>query len=51
MNGYGSSGAAQFQFWWLATFPGLAIFTVVLGFNLIGDAMRDALDPRTRTGR
>jgi peptide/nickel transport system permease protein len=36
--------------WWIATFPGLAIFLVVLGFNLIGDALRDQLDPR-RTGR
>jgi peptide/nickel transport system permease protein len=35
--------------WWLTFFPGLAIFTVVLGFNLIGDGLRDALDPRTRT--
>ncbi len=35
--------------WWIATFPGLAIFLVVLGFNLIGDALRDQLDPRRRT--
>ena len=32
--------------WWIATFPGLAIFLVVLGFNLLGDAVRDVLDPR-----
>ena len=32
---------------WLAIFPGLAIFTVVLAFNLVGDALRDALDPRS----
>ncbi len=32
--------------WWIATFPGLAIVLVVLGFNLIGDGLRDALDPR-----
>ncbi len=32
--------------WWIATFPGLAIFAVVLGFNLIGDALRDHFDPR-----
>lgn len=31
--------------WWLATFPGLAIATMVLGFNLTGDALRDILDP------
>ncbi len=35
--------------WWIATFPGLAIFLVVLGFNLVGDALRDQLDPRRRT--
>lgn len=34
--------------WWIATFPGLAIFVVVLGFNLIGDALRDYSDPRRR---
>jgi peptide/nickel transport system permease protein len=32
--------------WWYATFPGLAIMLTVLGFNLLGDALRDALDPR-----
>ena len=35
--------------WWIATFPGLAIFVVVVGFNLLGDALRDQLDPRRRT--
>lgn len=35
--------------WWLAFFPGLAIFLVVVGFNLLGDSLRDALDPRLRT--
>lgn len=40
-------GVQQFSSWWLATFPGLAILTVVMGFNFIGDALRDALDPRT----
>ncbi len=34
--------------WWLPVFPGLAIFIVVVGFNLLGDALRDALDPRLR---
>jgi peptide/nickel transport system permease protein len=33
---------------WLAVFPGLAIFLVVLSFNLVGDGLRDALDPRGR---
>jgi peptide/nickel transport system permease protein len=36
--------------WWIATFPGLAIFVVVIGFNLLGDALRDYADPR-RHGR
>lgn len=34
--------------WWLATFPGLAIVFTVLAFNLVGDGLRDALDPRLR---
>lgn len=32
--------------WWLATLPGLAIFVIVLAVNILGDAVRDALDPR-----
>jgi ABC-type dipeptide/oligopeptide/nickel transport system permease subunit len=40
---YLSSGA-----WWAVTFPGLAIMLSVLGFNLMGDGLRDALDPRLR---
>ncbi len=31
--------------WWIATFPGLAIFVTVLGFNLFGDGLRDVFDP------
>ncbi len=34
--------------WWVATFPGLAIVLTVLAFNLVGDGLRDALDPRLR---
>jgi len=34
--------------WWTVTFPGLAIMIVVLGFNLLGDGLRDVLDPRLR---
>jgi len=34
--------------WWVSTFPGLAIFTTVLGFNLLGDGIRDIMDPRLR---
>lgn len=35
------------QAWWMTLFPGLAIMLVVLGFNLLGDGLRDALDPRS----
>jgi len=35
--------------WWMAVFPGAAIFVVVLAFNLLGDGLRDVLDPRQRT--
>ncbi|HJS32520.1 MAG TPA: nickel transporter permease [Alphaproteobacteria bacterium] len=34
--------------WWVATMPGLAIFVVSLGFNLLGDGLRDVLDPKQR---
>lgn len=33
--------------WWISTFPGLAIVATVLAFNLLGDGLRDALDPRS----
>jgi peptide/nickel transport system permease protein len=36
--------------WWLAVFPGAAIMLVVIGFNLMGDGLRDVLDPRLRIG-
>jgi peptide/nickel transport system permease protein len=36
------------QAWWIMTFPGLAIAITVLGFNLLGDGLREALDPRQR---
>jgi len=42
-----SDGVQNFSNWWLAAFPGLAIFTVVVAFNLLGDALRDSLDPRS----
>jgi ABC-type dipeptide/oligopeptide/nickel transport system permease subunit len=42
-----AAGAPHFQFWWMGTFPGLAIFTAVLAFNFIGDSLRDVFDPRT----
>lgn len=39
------------QYWWYATFPGLAILILVLGFNLLGDGIRDVVDPRLRRSR
>jgi peptide/nickel transport system permease protein len=36
------------DYWWVATMPGLAIFVVSLGFNLLGDGLRDVLDPKAR---
>ena len=36
---------------WLVTFPGVAILLTAVSFNLVGDALRDALDPRSSTGR
>ncbi len=37
-----------FQAWWTVTFPGIAIVFTVLGFNLLGDGIRDVLDPKLR---
>jgi len=37
--------------WWASTFPGLMVFLWALAFNLLGDGLRDALDPRTETAR
>jgi peptide/nickel transport system permease protein len=36
--------------WWVATVPGIAIFVVSLGFNLLGDGLRDVLDPKSQAG-
>ena len=44
-----SSGRMHmFHAWWYVTFPGIAIFITVLGFNLLGDGIRDVTDPRLR---
>jgi peptide/nickel transport system permease protein len=40
-----SAGAEVMDRWWVATFPGLAILGLVFAFNLLGDSVRDALDP------
>ena len=39
---------AMITAWWISTFPGLAIVLTVVSFNLLGDGLRDALDPRSR---
>jgi peptide/nickel transport system permease protein len=36
------------QYWWYSTFPGLAMFLTVFGFNMLGDGLRDVFDPRSR---
>lgn len=36
------------EYWWTAVFPGLAIFLAVFGFNLLGDGLRDVMDPKAR---
>jgi peptide/nickel transport system permease protein len=45
-----ADGAQYFQWWWIGTFPGLAIFTAVLAFNFLGDSLRDFFDPQTAWG-
>ena len=40
-----SEGRELVSQWWVATFPGLAILSVVIGFNFVGDGIRDWLDP------
>jgi peptide/nickel transport system permease protein len=42
-----SEGVQQFSSWWIALYPGLAILSVVVAFNLVGDSLRDSLDPTT----
>ncbi|MHC9043752.1 ABC transporter permease [Microbacterium saperdae] len=47
-----SDGARNFDAWWIGLFPGLAILSIVLAFNFLGDSLRDAFDPRlTRAGK
>jgi peptide/nickel transport system permease protein len=43
-----SDGRELVSQWWVATFPGLAILTVVIAFNFVGDGLRDWLDPHAR---
>ena len=44
-----AEGRELVEQWWVATFPGLAILSVVMGFNFVGDGIRDWLDPHART--
>jgi peptide/nickel transport system permease protein len=44
-----AEGRELVQQWWVATFPGIAILTVVMGFNFVGDGLRDWLDPHARS--
>jgi peptide/nickel transport system permease protein len=46
-----SDAIQNFDSWWIGVFPGLAILTVVIAFNFVGDALRDALDPKSATIR
>ena len=43
-----SQGRANMQMWWLILFPGLAIFLTVLAYNLIGEGLQEATDPRLK---
>lgn len=43
-----SAGRELLAHWWVAAFPGLAIFLTVVGLNFTGDGIRDMLDPRRR---
>ena len=38
----------SFRYWWITIFPGLAIFSTVTAYNLIGEGIRDAIDPRLK---
>ena len=42
-----STGAQHFEAWWMGVFPGVAIVSIVLAFNFLGDSLRDAFDPKT----
>ena len=46
-----SDGVETFNYWWISTFPGIAIFTVAIGANFIGDGLRDYMDPKLRKQR
>jgi peptide/nickel transport system permease protein len=43
-----AAGRDYFDQWWIGTFPGLAILSLTMAFNIVGDSLRDLLDPRLR---
>jgi peptide/nickel transport system permease protein len=43
-----AAGRNYLDQWWIGTFPGLAILSLTLAFNVVGDSLRDYLDPRLR---
>ena len=45
------AGGQITELWWISLFPGLVIMTTVMAFNTLGDALRDAIDPRTHANR
>jgi peptide/nickel transport system permease protein len=45
-----SAGQRNLDMWWLIVFPGAAIFLTVLAYNLIGEGLQEATDPRLREG-
>ncbi len=45
-----SSAHGNYQLWWLTVYPGLAVFLTVLAYNVIGEALQEATDPRLREG-
>lgn len=47
---YATNSEGEFK-WWLAVFPGVAIFLTVLSYNIIGEALRDAIDPKLKKAR
>jgi len=42
------TGSENYHYWWLVVFPSLAMFITVTAFNLVGNGLRDAMDPRLR---
>jgi peptide/nickel transport system permease protein len=43
-----NAGRGNFDAWWMVVFPGLCIFITVTTYNLIGEGLRDALDPKLK---